>query len=68
MVYSTCTFNPIEDEAVVAALVSDESLALDIEDAFPKECDKIISRPGLHTWRVGDHVEASGGFSRWWWC
>jgi tRNA (cytosine34-C5)-methyltransferase len=60
MVYSTCTFNPIEDEAVVAALVSDQSLALDIEDAFPKECDKIISRPGLHTWRVGDHVEASG--------
>ena len=63
MVYSTCTFNPIEDEAVVAALLSDESLALVIEDVFARDDtngNDIVSRSGLHTWRVGDHVEVSG--------
>lgn len=52
MVYSTCSLNPVEDEAVVAALLASkagESLALvDVSDRLPglRRCD------GLHTWLV----------------
>lgn len=59
MVYSTCTFNPIEDEAVVAALLSDRELALELEplSALPSAA---VSRKGLLAWGVGEHVEMSG--------
>ena len=55
LVYSTCTFNPIEDEAVVAALLqqSEGSLKLlDMSDQLPK----LVRSPGIHTWEV--HTKA----------
>lgn len=55
MVYSTCTFNPIEDEAVVQTLLNDDELALELETLdLP-----IRGRPGLRAWKVGEHSDAS---------
>ena len=51
MVYSTCTFNPIEDEAVVAELLirCGGSLRLvDVDGQLPA----LKRVPGLKTWRV----------------
>ncbi|RHY35173.1 hypothetical protein DYB32_000316 [Aphanomyces invadans] len=50
MVYSTCSFNPIENEAVVAELIrrSDGALRL-VEVALPG----LKHRPGLASWQVG---------------
>ncbi|RHY25468.1 hypothetical protein DYB25_012305 [Aphanomyces astaci] len=50
MVYSTCSFNPIENEAVVAELIrrSDGALRL-VEVALPG----LKHRQGLTTWQVG---------------
>jgi tRNA (cytosine34-C5)-methyltransferase len=52
MVYSTCTFNPIEDEAVVCALLADEDLSLEL---VPVDFDKIQGREGLSSWKVGEN-------------
>ena len=55
MVYSTCTFNPIEDEAVVQTLLNDDELALELETLdLP-----ISGRPGLREWKVGEHSDTS---------
>jgi hypothetical protein len=53
LVYSTCTFNPIEDEAVVAELLvrCKGSLELvDVADQLPA----LKRLPGMRTWRVRD--------------
>ncbi|CAK4080443.1 unnamed protein product [Aphanomyces euteiches] len=49
MVYSTCSFNPIENEAVVAELIrrSDGALRL-----VPASLPGLIHRPGLSSWNV----------------
>jgi 16S rRNA C967 or C1407 C5-methylase (RsmB/RsmF family) len=50
-IYSTCTFNPIEDEAVVAELLvrCKGSLRLvDVGDKLPQ----LKRIPGLRTWKV----------------
>lgn len=64
MVYSTCTFNPIEDEAVVAELLlrCKGSLQLvDVSDQLPH----LKRMPGIKTWKVGGQRAAScGGASR----
>lgn len=55
MVYSTCTFNPVEDEAVVASLLGDAELELELEDLdLP-----VTGRHGLYSWKVGEQVKAS---------
>ena len=54
MVYSTCSFNPIEDEAIVQAIVRGSKGAMRIVDAsarFPK----LRRMPGLKTWKVRDN-------------
>ena len=66
MVYSTCSLNPIEDEAVVAALLARaEKLGgkgAVLLDKWPANVlPKLKRRAGLSTWRVADHVEASAG-------
>ncbi|RKP36525.1 S-adenosyl-L-methionine-dependent methyltransferase [Dimargaris cristalligena] len=51
MVYSTCSFNPLENEAVVAALLNSTDGALrlvDVSDRLPA----LVRRPGLTTWKV----------------
>ncbi|CAK4066714.1 unnamed protein product [Aphanomyces euteiches] len=54
MCYSTCSFNPVENEAVVAELLrwSNGSLRLiDVSNVLPK----LKRRAGLTSWKVYDH-------------
>ncbi len=53
MVYSTCTFNPIEDEAVVAELLLRCKGALELLDVSG-DLPNLKRLPGLKTWRVKD--------------
>ena len=51
MAYSTCTFNPLENEAVVASLLhrcNGSIELLDTSNLFPE----IARRPGLRYWKV----------------
>ncbi|KAJ1658433.1 tRNA (cytosine-5-)-methyltransferase ncl1 [Dispira simplex] len=51
MVYSTCSLNPVENEAVVAELIRECEGAIqlvDVSDQLPG----LIRRPGLSTWKV----------------
>ncbi|CAH2076070.1 unnamed protein product [Thlaspi arvense] len=53
MVYSTCSMNPIEDEAVVAEVLRRCGCSVelvDVSDKFPE----LIRRPGLKKWKVHD--------------
>jgi multisite-specific tRNA:(cytosine-C5)-methyltransferase len=53
MVYSTCTFNPIEDEAVVAELLRRTHGALKLVDVSDRTSD-LKFQPGLVSWKVMD--------------
>ncbi len=53
MVYSTCSLNPIEDEAVVCALLQEAKGGLELVDPRPR-LPGLRVRDGLHTWRVVD--------------
>ncbi|TPX76370.1 hypothetical protein CcCBS67573_g02368 [Chytriomyces confervae] len=53
VVYSTCTFNPVENEAVVAAALNMCGSAiklLDVSDHLPN----LKRRPGVSSWKVMD--------------
>ncbi|GMG17206.1 unnamed protein product [Phytophthora fragariaefolia] len=52
MVYSTCSFNPVENEAVVAELLRRAGGSLELLDAS-KKMPQLVSRPGRSKWRVG---------------
>eukprot|EP00775_Hariotina_reticulata_P012585 gene12585-12716_t len=56
MVYSTCTFNPIEDEAVVAELLLRCGGALQLVDVS-QELPELIRCPGKRQWRVRDKYQ-----------
>ncbi|KAJ3012948.1 tRNA (cytosine(34)-C(5))-methyltransferase [Thoreauomyces humboldtii] len=49
IVYSTCSFNPIENEAVVAAAIAECRGALRLVDVSA-ELPALIRKPGLSTW------------------
>ncbi|KAI8074437.1 S-adenosyl-L-methionine-dependent methyltransferase [Gongronella butleri] len=51
IVYSTCSFNPIENEAVVAEVLRLTKGALELKDVS-HELPELIRRPGLNTWKV----------------
>jgi 16S rRNA C967 or C1407 C5-methylase (RsmB/RsmF family) len=55
MVYSTCSFNPVENEAVVAELLrrSDGALEVMRADYVQKKLPGLIARPGRTKWKVG---------------
>lgn len=53
MVYSTCTFNPIEDEAVVAELLVRCGGSLQLLDVS-KQLPELKRLPGKRKWRVRD--------------
>ncbi|KAI8817926.1 cytosine(34)-C(5)-methyltransferase [Fimicolochytrium jonesii] len=51
IVYSTCSFNPMENEAVVAAAISQCGGAFRLVDVS-KELPGLIRRPGMTSWKV----------------
>lgn len=53
MVYSTCTFNPIEDEAVVAELLETCKGAMELVDVS-SELPELRRLPGMTSWKVRD--------------
>ena len=51
LVYSTCSFNPVEDEAVIAAALNNNPGLFQIVDVaadFPE----LKRRPGITSWKV----------------
>jgi len=51
LVYSTCSFNPIENEAVLAAVLSKVDGTVALVDCS-KELPGLERRPGMTTWKV----------------
>lgn len=52
IVYSTCSFNPIENEAVVAAAVSRHIKQIKILDMSNEVSPHLKYRQGLTSWKV----------------
>jgi 16S rRNA C967 or C1407 C5-methylase (RsmB/RsmF family) len=50
-VYSTCSFNPIENEAVVAEVIRLSNGALKLCDVSEK-LTGLKRKPGMKTWKV----------------
>jgi len=59
MVYSTCSFNPIENESVVAELLRRGKGAIEIVDVSSK-LPGLIRQPGLSSWKVLDTSAKKG--------
>jgi hypothetical protein len=61
IVYSTCSFNPIENEAVVAEVLRQTKGAIRLVDVSDQLVE-LKRRPGLHTWKVtnkeGEYLES----------
>lgn len=53
MVYSTCSMNPVEDEAVVAEVLRRCGGSVELVDVSA-ELPELVRRPGLKKWRVRD--------------
>ncbi|KAE9601260.1 hypothetical protein Lal_00023711 [Lupinus albus] len=53
MVYSTCSMNPIENEAVVAEVLRRCGGSVELVDVS-SELPQLIRRPGLKSWKVYD--------------
>uniref|UniRef100_A0ACD5Y7R7 Uncharacterized protein n=1 Tax=Avena sativa TaxID=4498 RepID=A0ACD5Y7R7_AVESA len=53
MVYSTCSMNPVENEAVVAELLRRSGNSVELLDVS-NELPELVRRPGLSTWKVND--------------
>lgn len=51
MVYSTCSMNPLENEAVITSLLLQCEGAVELVDAR-SSLPGLVSSPGLHTWKV----------------
>jgi tRNA (cytosine34-C5)-methyltransferase len=56
MVYSTCSLNPIENEAVVAEILRKSNGKVELVDVSDK-LPSLKRRPGLNTWRVFDKTK-----------
>lgn len=63
MVYSTCSLNPIEDEAVVAALLQRANGrrqgAVTLQKWPADVLPKLRRRAGVFSWRVAEHIEVA---------
>ncbi|CAN0859746.1 RNA cytosine C(5)-methyltransferase NSUN2 [Linum grandiflorum] len=55
MVYSTCSMNPIENEAVVAEILRKCGGSVELLDVSNERPD-LVRRPGLRKWKVRDKV------------
>lgn len=51
MVYSTCSLNPIEDEAVIAALLEKSEGSLELADSS-SDLPGLKWMPGVTSWKV----------------
>ncbi|KAF2800687.1 S-adenosyl-L-methionine-dependent methyltransferase [Melanomma pulvis-pyrius CBS 109.77] len=61
LVYSTCSMNPIENEAVIASAIENcggvsKVQLVDCSDHLPN----LIRKPGLNTWKVLDTTQVPG--------
>lgn len=59
MVYSTCSMNPIENEAVVSEILRRCGGAVELVDVS-NELPQLVRRPGLKKWKVRDKVNWFG--------
>lgn len=62
MCYSTCTFNPIEDEAVIAEIIRRAEVkagkgCVTVEEWGDDILPGMVKRSGVCDWRVADFVE-----------
>lgn len=55
IVYSTCSFNPVEDEAVVADVLRRTKGSMRLVDVS-NELPELKRQAGLHSWRVKDAI------------
>ena len=55
MAYSTCSFNPVENEAVVAELLRRAGGAAELVDCADR-LPGLVRSPGMRTWLVHDHA------------
>ncbi|KAJ7945427.1 tRNA (Cytosine(34)-C(5))-methyltransferase [Quillaja saponaria] len=53
MVYSTCSMNPVENEAVVAEILRKCGESVELVDVS-SELPQLVRRPGLKKWKVRD--------------
>lgn len=53
MVYSTCSMNPVEDEAVVAEILRKCGGSVELVDVS-SELPQLVRRPGFRKWKVRD--------------
>ena len=53
LVYSTCSLNPLENEAVVAEILRLTSGAVEVVDVS-RELPHLVRRPGMQSWKVFD--------------
>ena len=59
LLYSTCSLNPVEDEAVVAAVLlgpGGDRFELERDPLGVATKGRLKHRPGVSDWRVGEHV------------
>ena len=59
LVYSTCSFNPMENEAVVASLLRRCKGSLELVDTSHM-LPKLKRRPGMKTWKVAVEIKTPG--------
>lgn len=55
VVYSTCTMNPLEDEAVVATAIKMSNGAVEVVDVS-NELPNLKRSPGLTSWKVSPQI------------
>lgn len=65
MTYSTCSFNPIENEAVVQAALVHFKGKIQLVDAKPEISEHLKYRPGLLKWGVYHKKKSSHHPAEW---
>ena len=65
LLYSTCSLNPVEDEAVVAAILKENPEFELVKGAMDAGAPGMRYRPGVSTWKVAEHAfKGQAGTSR----